>query len=133
MWPRIFSQLIEFLPHATRLMPIADNYLAVRREGEQAKANAIADLAENLRTDIGRVSDSYNGLARQISEQKTQIAVMQDALEVAQTQSITQTKQLEWITTDLDAVRKWVKFGTAIIVVLLIVVVGLTLEILHSH
>ena len=133
MWPRIFSQLIEFLPHATRLMPIADNYLAVRREGEQAKANAIADLAENLRTDIGRVSDSYNGLARQISEQKTQIAVMQDALEVAQTQSITQTKQLEWITTDLDAVRKWVKFGTAIIVVLLIVVVGLAVEILHSH
>ena len=133
MWPRLLSQLIELLPHATRLMPIADNYLAVRREGEQAKANAIADLAENLRTDIGRVSDSYNGLARQISEQKAQIAVLQDALEVAQTQSITQTKQLEWITTDLDAVRKWVKFGTVVIVVLLIAVLGLTAEILRSH
>ena len=58
---------------------------------------------------------------------------MQDALEVAQTQSITQTKQLEWITTDLDAVRKWVKFGTVVIVVLLIAVLGLTAEILRSH
>ena len=133
MWPRLISQLIELLPHATRLMPIADNYLAVRREGEQAKTNAIADLAENLRTDIGRVTDSYNGLARQITEQKAQIVALQDALEVAQTQSITQTRQLEWITTDVNTIRMWVKFGTMVIVVLLVAVVGLTVEILRSH
>lgn len=133
MWPRLISQLIELLPHATRLVPMADNYLAVRREGEQAKANAIADLADTLRTDVGRVADSYNGLARQIAEQKAQIVALQDALEVAQTQTFAQTKQLEWITSDMNAVRVWVKFGTVTVVVLLVAVVVLTVEILRTR
>ncbi len=133
MWPRLISQLIELLPHATRLVPMADNYLAVRREGERTKANAIADLADTLRTDVGRVADSYNGLARQIAEQKTQILALQDALDVAQTQSITQTRQLEWITSDVNTVRMWVKFGTVVIVVLLVAVIGLTVEMLRSR
>jgi hypothetical protein len=133
MWPRLISQLIELLPHATRLVPMADNYLTTRRDGERAKAAALADLAENLRVDVGRVADSYNGLARQIAEQKAQIVALQDALEVAQTQSITQTRQLEWITSDVNTVRVWVKFGTVIIVLLLVAVVGLTVEILRSR
>lgn len=131
MWPRLISQLIELLPHATRLMPMADNYLAVRREGAKAQAGALADLAENLRVDVGRVADSYNGLARQITEQKAQIAALQDAIEVAQTQSMTQTKQLEWITADVNTLRVWVKFGVVIIVLLLLVVLALTVQILH--
>jgi hypothetical protein len=133
MWPRLISQLIELLPHATRLMPIADNYLTVRREGAKAQAGAIADLAENLRVDVGRVADSYNGLARQITEQKAQIAALQDAVEVAQTQSMTQTRQLEWITTDVNTLRVWVKFGVVIIVLLLLAVLALTVQILHSR
>ena len=112
---------------------MADNYLATRRESERARADAIADLAENLRVDVGRVADSYNGLARQIAEQKAQIIALQDALEVAQTQSFTQTKQLEWITSDVNTVRLWVKFGTVVIVVLLVAVVGLTVELLRTR
>jgi hypothetical protein len=133
MWPRLIAQFIELLPHATRLMPMADNYLAVRREGAKAQAGALADLAENLRVDVGRVTDSYNGLARQISEQKAQIAALQDAAEVAQTQSMTQSKQLEWITADVNTTRVWVKFGVVVIVLLLLTVLALTLQILHSR
>jgi hypothetical protein len=131
MWPRLIAQLIELMPQATRLMPMADNYLAVRREGAKAQAGALADLAENLRVDVGRVTDSYNGLARQIGEQKAQIAALKDAVEVAQTQSMTQTKQLEWITTDVNTLRVWVKFGVVIIVLLLLAVLALTLQILR--
>lgn len=131
MWPRLISQLIELLPHATRLVPMADNYLSVRRDGARAQAGAIAEIAENLRVDVGRVTDSYNGLARQITEQKSQIAVLQDALEVSQTQSVTHTRQLEWITTDVNTLRVWVKFGVVIIVLLLLAVLGLTVQILH--
>ena len=133
MWPRLISQVIELLPHATRLVPIADNYLSVRREGAKAQAGAIAEMAENLRVDVGRVTDSYNGLARQITEQKAQIAALQDAIEVAQTQSFTQTKQLEWITTDVNTLRVWVKFGVVIIVLLLVAVLALTVQILHGR
>jgi hypothetical protein len=133
MWPRLISQLIELLPHATRLMPIANDYLAVRRESAKAEAGALAELAENLRVDIGRVSDSYNGLARQITEQKAQIAALQDAVEVAQTQSMTQTRQLEWITSDVNALRVWVKFGMVVIVLLLSALLALTVQILRSR
>jgi hypothetical protein len=133
MWPRLISQLIELLPHATRLVPMADNYLAVRREGAKAQAGALADLAENLRVDVGRVTDSYNGLARQISEQKAQIAALKDAVEVAQTQSMTQTKQLEWITADVNTLRVWVKFGVVVIVLLLLAVLALTVQMLHGR
>jgi len=133
MWPRLISQLIELLPHATRLMPMADNYLAVRREGAKAQAGALADLADNLRVDVGRVADSYNGLARQISEQKSQIAALQDSMELAQTQSMTQTKQLEWITADVNTLRVWVKFGVVVIVLLLLAVLALTLQIVRGR
>ncbi len=133
MWPRVISQLIELLPHATRLVPIADNYLAVRREGERVKAGAIADVAENLRMDVGRVADSYNGLARQISDQTVQIVALQDALDAAQTQSMAHSKQLEWMSTDVNTIRVWVKFGVVIIVLLLLAVLVLTFEILRSR
>ncbi len=133
MWPRLISQLVEFLPHAARLMPVADNFLAVRREGAQAQAGAIADLAENLRVDVGRVADSYNLLARQITEQKAQITALHDALEVAETQSLTQTRQLEWITTDMNNLRIWVKFGVVTIVLLLVAVLALTIQIMHAR
>ena len=133
MWPRLLSQLVELLPHASRLAPIADNYLATRREGARAQAAAIADLAENLRVDVGRVADSYNGLTRQITEQKAQIAALQDAVEVAQTQSLTQTRQLEWITNDMNTLRVWVKFGVVIIIGLLVAVLALTIQVLHSR
>ena len=133
MWPRLISQLIELLPHATRLVPLADNYLAVRREGQQAKENAMVDLADNLRLDVGRVADSYNGLTRQITEQKAQIVELQDALELAESQRMAQSKQLEWITTDINAVRVWVKFGTMVIVLLLVAVLLLTFEMLRGR
>jgi chromosome segregation ATPase len=149
MWPRLFSQLVELLPHATRLLPMADNYLAVRREGAQsqsqaqsqaqaeaqaaAQAAAIAELAESMRADAGQIVNSYNSLARQVAEQKSQLAVLQDAVEVTQAQSVAQTRQLEWITTDLNSLRVWVKFGTVTIVLLLAAVLALTVQILRGR
>jgi chromosome segregation ATPase len=136
MWPRLLAQLVELLPHATRLLPLADNYLAVRREGSQtqaAQSAAMNELAESLRTDASRIAASYNSLTRQIAEQKTQINALQDAIEVAQTQSVTQTRQLEWITTDVNTLRVWVKFGTVIIVMLLVAVLALTVQILRGR
>ncbi len=128
---------------------MADNYLAVRREGAQsqsqaqsqaqaeaqaaAQAAAIAELAESMRADAGQIVNSYNSLARQVAEQKSQLAVLQDAVEVTQAQSVAQTRQLEWITTDLNSLRVWVKFGTVTIVLLLAAVLALTVQILRGR
>ena len=94
MRPRLISQVIELLPHATRLVPIADNYLSVRREGAKARRpGAIAEMAENLRVDVGRVRRTpIMGWRARSRNRRQQIAALQDAIEVAQTQSFTQNQ-----------------------------------------
>lgn len=116
---------------------MADNYLATRRESDRRNAaaieEAIKEVSEGLRGDLGRMTLTYSGLSRQISEQKQQIATLQDSLEVAHTNSTLQTKQLEWITSDVNTLRVWVKFGTVIIVLLLVALVALTVLILRGR
>ena len=133
MWPRLIAQLVELLPHATRLLPLADNYFSTRRESERTQAAAMAAMGDGLREDMGKIAISHTGLARQLAEQKQQIAVLQESLDVTQTNYITQTKQLEWITSDLNTVRVWVKFGIVLIVVLLLALVGVAVLALRSR
>jgi septal ring factor EnvC (AmiA/AmiB activator) len=129
MWPRLIAQMVELLPHATRLLPLADNYLANRREAERSQASALASMSGSLREEIGHVADVFGSVSRQVAEQKKQIAALQDSLDAAETHRITQTKQLEWITSDLNSMRVWLKFGVAIIIVLLIGLSALTVQI----
>jgi chromosome segregation ATPase len=133
MWPRLIAQLVDLLPHATRLLPLADNYFSTRRESERAQAAAMEGLGNGLRDEMGSITASNSALARQLAEQKQQIAVLQESLEAAQTNSITQTRQLEWITSDLNTVRVWVKFGTVLIVVLLLALVGVAVLALKTR
>jgi septal ring factor EnvC (AmiA/AmiB activator) len=133
MWPRLIAQLVELLPHATRLLPMADNYLASRRETDRAQTQALTAMGEGLRGEINDIAVSHSALSRQLAEQKQQIEALKDAVEAGQTQNITQTKQLEWITTDVNTLRVWVKFGTVIIILLLIALGALSIQILHSH
>jgi len=133
MWPRLIAQLVELLPHAARLLPMADNYLASRREGDRAQAAALAEFADGMRGDIGRVTDTYDALSRQLADQKQQILALRESLDLAQTNSTLQTKQLEWITSDVNSLRVWVKFGMVIIVLLLSALIVLAVQILHSR
>jgi chromosome segregation ATPase len=137
MWPRLIAQLVELLPHATRLLPMADNYLATRREADRAQAaalaNSLSEMSGGLREEIARVSDAWGGVSRQFDDQKKQIAALQAALEAAETHRITQTRQLEWITGDLNSLRVWVKFGVVVIVLMLGGLIALTVQIFRLH
>ena len=42
MWPKLLLQLVEFLPHATRLMPLADRYLNANSTDAGANAETLA-------------------------------------------------------------------------------------------
>jgi chromosome segregation ATPase len=71
MWPRI---LLELLPHFTRLMPPADKYLNNRTASDEAQKAALAALAQDVRGEIGGVTEEQAGLRRQLQEQTAQIA-----------------------------------------------------------
>ena len=54
MWPRLLTQLLELLPHMTRLVPMADKYFASKTAGEKANEAALAAMAEGVRAILGR-------------------------------------------------------------------------------
>lgn len=86
-------------------------------------------MSGGIREDLTRVSDNFAGVSRQLVDQKAQIAALHNALEAAETHRITQTKQLEWITADLNSTRVWVKSGVVAIVLMLGALLALTLQI----
>ena len=75
MWPRVLAQIIELLPHLSRLVPLADRFLASRQAGDEANREALAQvsgemhtIAEGLKADLGQVTASHAGLYRQMNE-----------------------------------------------------------------
>ena len=69
MWPKAISQLIELLPHVSRLLPMADRFLNAKTADAEASRNAMQQMAEGLRGDLGQVTAAHAGLYRQLNEQ----------------------------------------------------------------
>jgi chromosome segregation ATPase len=71
MWPKL---LLDLLPHFSRLLPVADKYLARISANEKAQAAALVALAEGVRGELGQITGAQAGVSRQLQEQSTQIA-----------------------------------------------------------
>ena len=80
MWPKL---LLDLLPHFSRLLPVADKYLARISANEKAEAEALAVLSADVRKQTGRLIEAQAGLGRLVQEQSTQIAGI--AVDVART------------------------------------------------
>jgi hypothetical protein len=74
MWPKAIAQLVELLPHAARLLPMADKFFASKTAGEEANRRAMDAMAEGLRGDLGQVTASHAGLYRQLNELNDKLA-----------------------------------------------------------
>ena len=74
MWPKAISQLIELLPHVSRLLPMADRFLNAKTADAEASRSAMQQMAEGLRGDLGQVTASHAGLYRQLNEQSEKIS-----------------------------------------------------------
>lgn len=76
MWPKAIVQLVALLPHAARLVPMADKFLLSKTAGEEANRKAIEALAEGLREDLAPVSESQAGIYRELNDQSERLAVI---------------------------------------------------------
>jgi chromosome segregation ATPase len=74
MWPKAISQLIELLPHVSRLLPMADRFLNTKTADAEASRSAMQQMAEGLRGDLGQVTASHAGLYRQLNEQSEKLS-----------------------------------------------------------
>lgn len=128
MWPRVLMQLVELLPHAARLIPIADRYFASRAANERANEAALAAMAEGVQADLGQVTKAHAGLYRQLQEQGAQIATIGDdirSLRSALDQSEGRVRALEQKVSSLNL---WVRLGVSVSTVLLLIILGLLLR-----
>ncbi len=78
MWPKL---LLDLLPHFSRLLPVADKYLARISANEKAQAAALTALAADVGGQMGQMTEAQAGLSRQLQEQAAQVADM--AVDVA--------------------------------------------------
>jgi septal ring factor EnvC (AmiA/AmiB activator) len=76
MWPKALAQLIELAPHITRLVPVADRFLNSKAASEEAARNAMEQMAQGLRGDLGQVTASHTGLYRQLNEQSEKLSTI---------------------------------------------------------
>lgn len=73
MWPKAFAQLIELLPHVSRLLPVADRFFQSKAAGEEANRRALEAMADGLRGDLGQVTAAHSGIYRQLNEHSEQL------------------------------------------------------------
>ena len=94
MWPKILMQylpqLVELLPHVSRVVPMADKYLA-QRGANDVKLDALGDA---VRGDLGKVAKAHIALAEQL-----------DAFSVHVRRGCRQTRWLRWITSPSSLAR----------------------------
>ena len=76
MWPKALAQLIELAPHITRLIPMADRFFQSKTAGEEASRNAMEQMAQGLRGDLGQVTAAHAGLYQQLNQQGDKLAAI---------------------------------------------------------
>src|SRR5437016_1862156 len=121
MWPKVLLQLFELLPHATRLIPIADKYFAQKTSVEKANEAALVAMAEGVRGDLGQVTKAHAVLYRQLQEQSGQIADLGEEMRRTRTSIEQHDHRLEALDQKLASLGLWVKGGVSVIVILLAV------------
>ena len=125
MWPKLFAQLFELLPHVSRLIPMADRFFASRAATDRATEAAMVAMAEGVRGDLGQVTKAHAGLYRQLQEQGTQLDEVRDNLKRVRTVLEQRENQIETLEAQVTSLGWWVKLGVSLVVVLLAVILWL--------
>ena len=123
MWPKVFAQLVELLPHVHRLIPVADRFLASKTSNERFIEGS---LAETVHGDLGQITAGNASLYRLLQDQGTQIAeVAADAhrARIAVEESAHRIANLE---KQVATMSNWVKSCA----VLLVIVLGMLMALL---
>ena len=116
MWPKI---LLELLPHFARLTPVADKYFASRAANDKAQQAALAGLGEEVRGELGKVTEAHAGLHRQLQEQVEQVA--QVSVEVTRTRL-----GIESVETRIAALEKTAGMTVKLLVAALVLLAGVS-------
>jgi chromosome segregation ATPase len=131
MWPKVFMQLVELLPHITRLVPMADRFLSSKAAAEKANEAAMLAMAEGVRGDLGQVTKAHLGLYRQLQDQSAQIAEVSEEVKRSRVAMEHHERHMDSLEKQIGSFGIWLKVGVSLIAVLLVVVIVLLVQLLH--
>jgi len=124
MWPRLLAQLLELLPHVSRLVPLADRYLTVRSTSEQAHEESLAALSSH----IGNFTQSQTDLVAQLASQNRKLDHIIAQADLNRLELTANTAQLQAVTQHLKRLRLWVILSALFSALLLLAILGLLLH-----
>jgi len=130
MWPKALSQLIELAPHITRLLPMADRFLLSKTASEEAARNAMEQMADGLRGDLGQVTAAHAGLYRQLNDQSEKLSAI--ASDLTSTRQSAEASESRLATLERQS-RSQQTFLLIILLVLLAMCVPLAVLLLRHH
>lgn len=128
MWPRVLRQLIELLPHVSRLVPIAERYFSSKAGADRTNELALAALAEGMQADLGQVTKSHAGLYRQLQEQGAQITGIGDEVRSVRSALDASDRKIAALEHRVQSLQLWIRVGVSLMVVLLVVILVLLLR-----
>jgi hypothetical protein len=131
MWPKVFVQLVELLPHLSRLVPMADKFLSSKAAAEKANEAAMVAMAEGVRGDLGQVTKAHLGLYRQLQDQIAQIAEVGEEVKRSRIATEQHEKHMAALENQIGSFGIWIKAGLSLTVALLAVVIVLLIQLLH--
>jgi hypothetical protein len=124
----VLKQLVELLPHVSRLVPIAERYFSTKAAGDRSNELALAAIAEGMQADMGQVTKAHAGLYRQIQEQGAQIAGIGDEVRHVRGALDASERKVVALERRVESLQLWVKVGVSLMTILLFVILGLLLR-----
>ena len=133
MWPKVIAQLVELLPHVSRLLPMADKFLSSKAAAEKANESALAAMAEGVRGDLGQVTQAHAGLYRQLQDQSAQIAQVGEDAKRTRLSIEQQQQRMEHLERSIASIGLWIKLGLSLLVVLAAIAIFLLVQLQHGR
>jgi len=124
MWPKALAQLLELLPHLTRLLPLADRFLQSKTVDQEANTRAMQAMAEGLRGDLGQVTASHAGLYRQLNEQSVKLSELTSDMHATNVALDTTSRRIARLEDELSLVTKLAVglcFGLFVAIVMIVI------------
>ncbi|WP_433968919.1 hypothetical protein [Tunturiibacter gelidiferens] len=131
MWPKVFVQLVELLPHISRLVPMADRFFTSKAAAEKANEAAMLAMAEGVRGDLGQVTKAHLGLYRQLQDQSAQITDVGEEVKRARLSMQQHEHRMEALEKQVASFSLWLKAGVPILIALVSMVVVLLVRLLQ--
>jgi hypothetical protein len=131
MWPKVFVQLVELLPHITRLVPLADKFFTSKAATEKATEAAMVAMAEGVRGDLGQVTAAHMGLYRQLQDHSAQITAVGEEVKRARVSMEQHEHRMATLEKGVSSFGVWLKAGVSLLLVLAVVIIVLLVQVLH--